>query len=157
MWLVPTGTQRWCKTTFKISANVDTFHNLVEEQVMALRQTVSIVECVPRLASRQQRHQNTPATSPKKQYKRTITIPLLDHLIGVLSTRFDAESSQVVIKLMQLLPSEVIKTTAQLCPPTLPMLYSFRRMTYPLSTHLTLNWNSAGAGGQVNKSQSSWT
>ena len=41
-------------------------------------------------------------------------IPLLDHLISELSIHFDAESAQVVIEFMQLLPSKVIKTIAQL-------------------------------------------
>ena len=55
------------KNAFKKSrANVDTFHNPLYEQVMVLSQSINIVESVPRLASRQQLHQNTPASSPKE-------------------------------------------------------------------------------------------
>ena len=75
---------------------------------------VDIVESVPQLASRQQLHQNTPASRPKEYYRQFVMIPLLDHLISELNIHFDAESSQIVIEFMQLLPSEVIKATTHL-------------------------------------------
>ena len=103
-------------TLKKSWSNVDTFHNLVYEQVIVLSQSVGIVESVSRLANRQRLRQNTPASSPKEYYRRIITIPLLDHLISELDIRFNAEPSRVVVEFMQLLPSEVIRATAQLHP-----------------------------------------
>ena len=40
---------------------------------------------------------------------QSITIPMLDHLISELDTRFDESSSLYIMEFMQLLPSEVIK------------------------------------------------
>ena len=41
-------------------------------------------------------------------YKRNLTIPLLDHVISELNSRFDSESSAVIIEFMQLLPSTLL-------------------------------------------------
>ena len=126
-------------TLKKSRSNMDRFHNLVYEQVMVLSQIVGIVESVPPFASRQQLRQNTPASSPKEYYKRTITIALLDYLISELSIHFGTESSQIVVEFMQLLPSKVIRATAQLHPSNFTKVYNFIQMTYPSSTHVTLS------------------
>ena len=105
------------KTTVKrVRSRVDAFHSQVYEHVLMVSQEIEVVEAAPRQASRQQHRQNIPASNVSDYYKRTLTIPLLDHLISELDTRFNADCSQNLLELMQLLPSEVAKMTSQLTP-----------------------------------------
>ena len=99
-----------------VRSRVDTFHSNVYEQVLMLSQSIEVVEAAPRQASRHQQRQNIPSSNISDYYKRTLTIPLLDHLSSELDSRFDAGCSQNFIEFMQLLPSEVAKMTSQLRP-----------------------------------------
>ena len=105
------------KTTVRgVRSRVDEFHAQVYRQALMLGQTIDVVETAPRQASRQQHRQNSPSSNISDYYKRNLTIPLLDHLSTELDTRFDAACSQNLIEFMQLLPSEVAKTTTQIRP-----------------------------------------
>ena len=48
---------------------------------------------IKRLCGRQQNRSNLPANHPEEFYRRTITIPFLDHLICELNARFSNESN----------------------------------------------------------------
>ena len=89
-------------------SEIDVFHDRVYDAVLVLAQSVGIDESSPRISSRQQHRQNVPAENTKEYYKRTLTIPILDHLISELDERFDADSSLVVVEFMELLPSTII-------------------------------------------------
>ena len=69
-----------------VRSRVDTFHSQVYEQVHLLSQSIEVVETAPRQASRQQHRQNIPSTTISDYYKRTLTIPLLDHLSSELDS-----------------------------------------------------------------------
>ena len=62
---------------------------------------------MPRLASRQQHRQNIRAQSISDYFRLNLTIPLLDHLITELSSRFNDTSSQATIEFFSLLPSSI--------------------------------------------------
>lgn len=53
---------------------------------------VDVEEKVPRVCKRQAHRSNVDSTSPSQFYKRTITIPFLDHLDISFSTRFDSKN-----------------------------------------------------------------
>ncbi len=59
----------------------------------------------PRLANRQEHRSNIQAQDCSGYYRLNLTIPLLDHLISELDTRFNEDSSQNLSQLMLLLPS----------------------------------------------------
>ena len=88
-----------------------------------------IEESTPRVISRQKHRQNVPSDNSSDYYKRTTTIPLLDHLISELNARFDSNSSQIVSEFMQLLPSEIIKNPQMLASLTSSPCWSFMKMT----------------------------
>ena len=83
-------------------SNVDTYHARIYGQATAMAQIVGI-EQVDNIVK--QHRQNDPAQDCSDYYRRNLTIPLLDHLITELNTRFDAVSSQHIIEFMRLLPS----------------------------------------------------
>ena len=79
------------------------------KDALTLSESVGIEASSPQISGRQQHRQNIPAESSTEYYRRNLTIPMLDHLISELDTRFDESSSLYIMEFMQLLPSEVIK------------------------------------------------
>ena len=99
------------KSTLKgVRSGVNSFHERLYEECIQICSTVDVQECVPRLASTQRHRSNTPADSVKDYYKRILTIPFLDYLISELDTRFNRESSAIVVECMHILPSELKST-----------------------------------------------
>ena len=101
-------------TVGDLRSNVDTFHARVYAEAKQLAQDVHVDESIPRLASRQQHRSNITADSYSEYYCRNLTIPLLDHLLTELNTRFDKKDS--VVELMQLLPSVIASNSDFLSP-----------------------------------------
>lgn len=96
----------------QVRSRVDNFHSQIYEQVTEIGQLVDVMESKPRQAIRQQHRLNTPSDSISEYYKLNYTIPILDHLINELDTRFDENSSDTFIEFQQLLPSEVVNKTS---------------------------------------------
>ncbi len=101
-------------TVRDLRSNVDTFHARVYDEAKKLAEVVHVDESIPRLASRQQHRSNVSADNYPQYYCRNLTIPLLDHLITQLNTRFDKTDS--VVEFMQLLPSVIIISNEFLRP-----------------------------------------
>ena len=59
---------------------------------------------VPRTCSWQRQRQNVPASSPSEYYRRALTIPILDELIGQMKTRFSNHHT-LAMKAMYLVPA----------------------------------------------------
>ena len=68
----------------------------------------SIVPSLPRQCGRQIHRANTPADTPSDNYRRTITIPLLDHMLTELKSRF-GQHQQTAFLGLSILPSTSIK------------------------------------------------
>ena len=94
------------KTTLEgVRSNVDAYHTHIYTQATAIAQSLRIDESAHRLASRLQHRSNVPAQDCSDYYHLNLTIPLLDHLITELNTRFDVASFQNIMEFMHLLPS----------------------------------------------------
>ena len=136
-------------TLAKLRSNVESFHRIAYEEALLLCQSVGIEESTPRVTSRQQHRQNIPSDNSREYYKRTTTIPLLDHLISELNVRFDASSSQLVLEFMQLLPSELIKILQVLVVLTAKPCWSFMMMICPQADLLKLSFTCGKTTGTV--------
>ena len=55
-----------------------------------------ITETVPKVVGTQIHRSNTPAESVSDHYKRTITVPLSDHLMCELDYRFDSSKTEAI-------------------------------------------------------------
>ena len=77
---------------------------IIYQQAERLATKISIQPSLPRVAIRQQHRSNTPATTPKEYYRRTIAVPLVDHLISEMDFRFN-KFSQRASTLVFLVPS----------------------------------------------------
>ena len=87
---------------------------------------MNIQESTPRYAKsgRQQHRANPPADNASDFYKRSLTIPMLDHLISELDCRFNEDSTLIITEFMNILPSEIIKPNVNLELNNLLELYS---------------------------------
>ena len=102
------------KTTLRgVRHRVGDFHAQVYKQILLLSRNVDVQESTPRQASRQQHRQNIPSDNITDYYKHNLTISILDHLINELDVCFSS-TSQKLVEFMQLLPSQVVKTTTPL-------------------------------------------
>ena len=96
---------------------VDEFHRRIYSTALTLASKVGITEDMPGIIQGRQQHRANPdARTPSDFYRRTITVPLLDHLHGQLDERFDEKSgSSICLKqFMALLPSEIDDEEQQL-------------------------------------------
>ena len=84
---------------------VDSFHDQHYHDTLRLAAVVDVEESAPRLAGRQQHRQNVPATNTAEYFRLNMTVPLLDHMISELDSRFNLKSSSAVAEFIQLLPS----------------------------------------------------
>ena len=79
-------------------------------EALRVAEGVNVKESTPRFtnSSRQSHRSNPPAESASEYYKRSLTIPMLDHLIIELDDdRFNAESTLIVKYLMTILPAKI--------------------------------------------------
>ena len=66
---------------------------------------------IPRRCGRQRGRDNVPAEEPAEYYKRSITIPLLDHLLSQLQSRF-SNDQQLVVRGLSLVPAIMMESDA---------------------------------------------
>ena len=88
-------------------ANVEYFHDVWYEEALSLASSVNVAEAKPRTCRRQCNRPNQPADNPSEYYKRSITIPFLDHLNNELQQRFDT-SNMVAYQGLSIVPSKLI-------------------------------------------------
>eukprot|EP00731_Ephydatia_muelleri_P033574 Em0032g36a len=87
---------------------IDTFHEIVYLDAVALAHSVEIEESCPRIASYQLHRSNTPAFNASQYYRRTLPIPMLGHLITELDNHFEEAAAGIIGELAQILPSELL-------------------------------------------------
>ena len=74
----------------------------LQRVLMSINATVQM----PRLCQRQTKRNNVPAQTPLTYYKRSVTIPFLDHVITEMATRFTQLQERASMGL-QLVPSHL--------------------------------------------------
>lgn len=87
--------------------NVDSIHMEWFQEVDKMCQSVQVEITLPRLCSRQRNRENIPAQSPSEYYRRTITIPVFDHLISEIKARFSSHQKTALLGL-HLIPSILV-------------------------------------------------
>ena len=90
--------------------NINKYHAEWYLTVEKLCEDVGTVPSIPRLCNRQIHRSNTPATTPSEYYCRTITIPLVDHLLCELKTRFGQHQKTVLLG-VALIPTVLLAST----------------------------------------------
>ena len=63
---------------------------------------------MPRICGRQRHRASTPASTPSEYFRRIITVPVLDHLLAELNTRFSSHQ-KTALQGLHLVPSLLVK------------------------------------------------
>ena len=95
-----------------VKENVDTHHNEWFETVSEMCSSVGTTPSMPRTCGRQRHRTNTPASTPSEYFKRTITVPILDHFLVELDRRFSSHH-QTAIQGLYLVPSVLVTNDLQ--------------------------------------------
>ncbi|CAB4032927.1 Hypothetical predicted protein, partial [Paramuricea clavata] len=87
--------------------SIDSFHDAWYAEALDLAERVNIEESKPRTVGRQTTRSNPPYKSISAYYKRTISIPLVDHINSALQHRFDTDSVNVY-KGLSIVPTKMM-------------------------------------------------
>ena len=96
----------------EVREQVNYYHSRWYETVSEMCDKVGTTPSMPRIWSRQSHRASTPASSPSEYFKRTITIPLLDHLQVELEKRFSLHQ-KTAFQGLYLVPSLLVKECFQ--------------------------------------------
>ena len=77
--------------------NINKYHAEWYLTVEKMCADVGTVPSMPRLCNWQIHQSNTPASTPSEYYCRTVTIPLLDHLLSEMKARFGQHQQAVLL------------------------------------------------------------
>ena len=92
---------------------VDEFHRKWYNKALTLTEKINITETMPRVIGTQIHRRNIPAESVSDYYKRTITIPLLDHFMCELDYRFDSSKTEAIFNGFVIVPAKLIAIVCQ--------------------------------------------
>ena len=87
-------------------------HNEWFETVSEMCSSVRTTPSMPRTCGRQRHRTNIPASTPSEYFKRTIIVPILDHFLVELDTRFSSHH-QTAIQGIYLVPSVLVTKDLQ--------------------------------------------
>ena len=87
--------------------SIDTFHDAWYAEAVDLARKVGIEESKPRTVGRQTSRSNPPYKTTSEYYKRTISIPFVDHINSALQHRFDTDSVNVY-KGLSVIPTKMM-------------------------------------------------
>ena len=75
--------------------DIDEYHDKWYKKALELVEKLVIVEVVARVCSRQMLRENYPSDSSSEYYKLSLTIPLLEIVLGELKRRFEGNQTYV--------------------------------------------------------------
>ena len=97
-----------------VREKIDQHHSEWFLEVERMCIAVGVRPSQPRICSHQTRRDNVPAESPSIYFKRCISIPLLDHLLSQLNSRFSSHQQSSLLG-MYLVPSMLVTLTDEEC------------------------------------------
>ena len=84
--------------------DIDTSFSLIYTQSITMAEKVGTAVGMPHITTRQQHRNNAETNSVQEYFKRSIAIPLLDHIIMCIDQQF-SPSAVIAISLLDLVPS----------------------------------------------------
>lgn len=109
-----------------VREKVDRYHSQWFTEVEQMCQSVGTQPSLPRTCGRQTHRSNAPADTPSEFYRRTVTIPMLDHILSEIGSRFSSHQKTALLGLY-LIPSLLVTKTLEEVTETLKpleMMYS---------------------------------
>ena len=86
---------------------IDQQHDAWFQELELMCRSVHVVPSIPRRCARQRHRNNVPSEDPRTYYRRCISVPLVDHLLAELETRFSPHHRVALLGLC-LVPSPLV-------------------------------------------------
>ena len=86
-------------TVQDVRDNIDTHHSRWFLAISDMLSQVGVEPSVPRRCGRQIHHSNLPADTPSEYYRCTVSIPVVDHLLSELRSRFGDHQKRAMLGL----------------------------------------------------------
>ena len=93
--------------------DVDEFHNKWYKKALTLSEKINITGTMSGVVGTQIHRSNTSAESVSDYYKRTIAIPVLDHLMCELDYRFDSSKIEAILNDFVIVPAKLTAIVQQ--------------------------------------------
>ena len=123
-------------TLLNVRNNIDTYHSEWFSTVEKMCDVVGTEPSLPRRCGRQTHRSNVPADSPSQYYSRSISIPVLDHLIlPEMRSRFTSHQQTAMLGL-SIVPSVMVTLSVEEF--TINSL-TFTKMIFHLNTASTVS------------------
>ena len=97
-----------------VRSNIDEHHNSWFQKVQQMCSEVDVEPSLPRRCGRQIHRSNMPADTPSSFYCRSVSIPLLDHLLSEIESRFTTHQQTALLGL-SLVPSVMVNISLEEC------------------------------------------
>ena len=91
----------------EVRNTIDQQHDAWFQEIELMCRSVDVVPSIPRRCGRQLHRNNVPADDPRTYYRRCISVPLVDHLLAELETRFSPHHRVALLGLC-LIPSALV-------------------------------------------------
>ena len=95
-------------------SNIDVHHNRWFHTVEQMCSNIGVEPSLPRRCCRQVHRINVPADTPSTYYCRSVSIPLLDHLLSEMESRFSTHQQTAFLGL-SLIPSIMVSLSLEEC------------------------------------------
>ena len=95
-------------------SNIDEHHRQWFQKVEKMCSDIDVEPCLPRRCGRQTHRSNVPADTPSEYYCRTVSIPLLDHLLSEMDSRFSSHQQTALFGL-SVVPSIMLSLSREEC------------------------------------------
>ena len=131
----------------------DKWFGIILEMCMGVGTTPS----VPRICGRQRHRASIPAASPSEYYRRTITIPILDHLLTELERRFST-LQKTALQGLYLVPSVLVTEDVEKVTTVVTKVGEQYTVDLPNASSLgseVHNWHTKWINGGENNGKSS--
>lgn len=101
-------------TVQDVRDNIDTYHSRRFLTISEMLSQVGVEPSVPRRCGRQIHRSNLPGVTPSEYYRRTISIPMVDHLLSELRSRFGDHQRRAMLGL-SIVPSLFVSLESADC------------------------------------------
>ena len=99
-------------TLQNIREHIDSHHSTWFREIEKMCTKVGTEACIPRRCGRQIHRSNFPSETPSKYFRCCISVPLLDHLISEMNSRF---SQQTALLGTSIVPTVIVTLSANEC------------------------------------------
>ena len=145
-------------------STIDEYHRQWFHKVEQMCSDIDVEQCLPRRCSHKTHRSNVPGDTPSEYYCRTVSIPLLDHLLSEMDSRFSSHQQTALFGL-SVVSSIMLSLSREECTTKLIQFAAMYQDDLPspdcIESELECWWikwqQEVREHGQATGSQGAWT